>query len=138
MDVFKQNRYLVITIILLVILNLSVLFLLWQNMTPVSVQQVDPPRKEEPKGQTRQVLKDELGFDDEQVEKFGNIRNEYRKQIGQINHEMGKLKSRMFNEAIINNPQNGLPDSLLNLTLDKQYEIEAVDFEIFSGSERIM
>lgn len=131
MDVFKQNRYLMITIILLVILNLSVLFLLWQNTGQQPVAQEKPPRTEQAKPKTQQVLKDELGFDDEQVKQFDRIRDEYRKQIGQLNHKIGEIKSQMFNEALIDNPQNVLPDSLLKLTLDKQLEIEQLTLKYF-------
>ena len=67
MDIFKQKRYLVLVIILLVILNLGTLITFWLNRPHQHRFQLDNQGPEQENMHIQQLLKDELGFNKEQA-----------------------------------------------------------------------
>ena len=126
MDIFKQNRYLILVIILLVILNLGTLIMLWIGKP----QQHGNPGDRIP-DQIPRLLKNEFGFDDYQVEQFLKLRNIHRQQMMQLNREIRVIKRQMFDEVLRDNPQPMISDSLLRMSQEKQARIEQLTYQHF-------
>lgn len=126
MDVFKQKRNLVITIVILVILNIITLSLLWIGRPQ--------PNKYRPMGNNNHIqklLKEELGFSDEQTKHFLEIRENHIKNTKQLNEATKRIKKQMFDLALDETDQQSVSDSLLNLTLEKQKRLEKAMFQHF-------
>lgn len=127
MDVFKQNRYLMIVIVLLVILNVGTLLMLWIGKPQKPVL----PAGERIPDQLPRLLKNEFGFNDNQIEKFMKSRDKHRRQMMQLNNEIRSIKKQMFDEVFTEDPQPVLSDSLLKLSQEKQAQIEQLTYQHF-------
>ena len=130
MDVFKQRKNLIITIVFLVLLNLTTLIFLWIGKP----KRDDLPR---PRERVEKLLKDDLNFTDEQVNKFIELRQNHRENVGKLNREIMQLKKEMFDQVLINDYNVGLADSLLNISLEKQRKIEELTLQHFLGLKEI-
>lgn len=131
MDVFKQNRYLQWTIVFLIVLNLATLTVLWlgRPKQPAPGRGAFPAEQGEQR--IKQLLKDQLGFDDAQVERYLQLRQEHREQVERLNEEIRELKRQMFDQVLAEQAPKAISDSLLNLVLAKQAELERVTFKHF-------
>jgi len=129
----KQNRNLVITVVVLVILNLITIFLLWMGKPN---HEINDRISGDDKIRISEMLKKELGFDDKQINKFLELRVNHRKKSDKINKELMLIKKQMFDEAMYKD--NGvISDSLLNLSLKKQAELERITFNHFQDLKKI-
>jgi Spy/CpxP family protein refolding chaperone len=136
MDIFKQKRNLVLTIVFLVILNIVTLSLLWFGR-PQSDLRKGPRGSEQNTEHIQKLLKEELGFNNNQAEKYIAIRDKHRKNTRHLNEEIRKLKKEMFDQALQNNDQAMISDSLLNLAQEKQSQIEKLTFQQFLNLKKI-
>ncbi|HAB51624.1 MAG: hypothetical protein A2315_06850 [Ignavibacteria bacterium RIFOXYB2_FULL_35_12] len=137
MDIFKQNRYLFIVIILLVILNLAMLTMLWIGKPERHAPQLNPPNPIEEQNRIRQLLKDELNFDNQQTEQYLRIHQEHREKMRKLNDEIRKLKKQMFDEVLKDVAKPELSDSLLTISQNKQAEIEQLTFQHFLDLKKL-
>jgi hypothetical protein len=83
------------------------------------------------------LLKEELGFDSNQVKQYLKLRENLNQQIMQLNNEIRRLKKQMFDEVLHDIPQPMLSDSLLKLTQEKQAKIEQLTFQHFLDLKKI-
>ena len=136
MDIFKQKKILVFTIIVLVILNVASLLMLWTGKPDRGWDRKrgHPFRDGD---RIENLLKRELGFSDDQAKKYISLRKDHRKKTRQINHEVRELKRQMFDQAMQNDNQSTISDSLLILTQTKQAEIEKITFNHFLDLKEI-
>ncbi|MCB0753664.1 MAG: hypothetical protein KDC52_19485 [Ignavibacteriae bacterium] len=79
MDITKQNRSLIITIVVLVIINIAALLLLWLGK-PRHDNLRDTENIGDEKVRIQEMLKEELGFSSEQTEKFLKLRENHHKK----------------------------------------------------------
>ena len=133
MDIFKQKRNLTITIIILVIINIVTITLLWIGRPEVNELRGKGPADNK---NIQKLLKDELGFSDEQTNEYLALREKQRKETRKINREMRRVKREMFDKAF-EQDDNTLSDSLLNLTLEHQAQLEKAMFNHFVGLKEI-
>ena len=116
-------------IVLLAILNISTLILLWlgwpSGMAGHEIQTMGKNRR------VQRLLEDELGFDKAQTEKFLQLRRLHTESVRPLQGEIRLLKKQMFDGVLSDNPQPTLSDSLLELTLEKQVELERLTFQYF-------
>ena len=136
MDIFKQKRYLILVIVILVIMNLGTLFILWVGKPSPSPQKRSQVSHEQEKARLEQLLKGELGFDENQVEQYLKMRYEHRKQSLTLNTKIHELKKQMYDEVFHDMPQQ-LSDSLLNLIQAKQAELEHITFQHFIDLKKL-
>jgi len=127
MDVFKQNRNLLLTIIVLVILNIVTLTLLW-------IGRPESPRENKVHIQKR--LMEELNFSEKQAEQYIALREDHQKNLMLINEEIKKVKKEMFDQVLFENSTD-ISDSLLNLSLKKQGELDRITFRHFQDLKKI-
>ncbi|MCB0753930.1 MAG: hypothetical protein KDC52_20835 [Ignavibacteriae bacterium] len=135
MDMIKQNRNLIITIIVLVIINIVALLLLWLGK-PKNDFRRGLERDSNDKVRIQKMLKEELGFSTEQAKQFITLREELKEKTTELNDDLMLLKKEMF-EKVMHGNSSSISDSLLNLTLEKQGEIEKATFEHFLKLKQI-
>jgi hypothetical protein len=122
MDIIKKNKLLFGVIIILVLLNLTTIFMLWYGKPKPFIDRPDMP--DHKNGRLENLLKVELGFSEDQIEKFILLRDEHRKNIFKLNEEIRSIKKTLFDKIILDGYQKEISDSLINLSLEKQKEIE--------------
>ncbi|GAB4376953.1 MAG: hypothetical protein Kow0042_23920 [Calditrichia bacterium] len=131
MNVFKQNRYLWITITVLVVINLVTLSLLWMGRPVGPKQGHGPLPPNQDRQRIRQLLQEQLSFTDEQIERYLALRQEHRQETRRLDAEIRELKRKMFDRVLEEQAPPAISDSLLNLVLAKQAELEKVTFQHF-------
>lgn len=137
MDVFKQKRNLILVIVILVIFNLTTLFLLWFGNPARQAGYLEGENVGKNTEKIQQLLKKELGFDDEQTEKYMQLRTEHQQESIKLNRELNLVKKEMFDKIIEDNESTSLSDSLLSLTLEKQSQIEKLTFNHFLSLKKL-
>ena len=137
MDIYKQKRYLLFVIVLLVILNLATILMLWLNRPPQPMLQREQRRPEQEKMHIQQLLKDQLGFDETQTEQYLKLREEQKERASLIQNEIRQIKKQMFDEVLKDNPQTTLSDSLLKLSQEKMADLEQLTFRHFLDLKKL-
>jgi len=136
MDIFKQKRNLIFTIVFLVILNIITLLLLWFGR-PQNNLRGGSRGPEHNSEHIQRILNKELGFNDLQAKKYIKMRDKHRQNTKQLNEDIKKLKKEMFDQALKDNNQSTLSDSLLHLTQVKQAEMERMTFQHFLNLKKL-
>jgi len=129
MDIFTQKKSFTIIIAILVIMNLGTLTLLWigrpSNMrTPV---QTMGPHHEQV--QIQQLLQEELGFDQYQVESYLQMRMDHQQKTMHFEHEIMELKRQMFEEVLNEGQPAVLSESLLAVIQDRNAQLDRLTFQ---------
>lgn len=135
MDIFKQKRNLILTIVVLVVINIITLLLLWLGK-PKPNDMRGLGNGENEKVRIQEMLKEELGFSTDQAEKFIILRKNHKEQTSKLDNEIMLIKKEMFDKAMYGNNTN-ISDSLLNLSLEKQSQLEKLVFEHFVKLKQI-
>lgn len=137
MDIFKQNRYLILVVVFLVILNLTTLTMMWfgRPQRPALYEEMHRPEQEQE--QIHRLLKDELGFDDKQAAQYLRLRREHRDRVQELGKDIHRIKKIMFDEVLKDDPKPTLSDSLLKLTQEKQAQIEQLTFKHFLDIKKL-
>ena len=128
MDIYKQKRYLVFLVVLLIILNLATLLMIWLNKPQQPLMDRKHLGPEQETEHIQQLLKDELGFDETQTKQYLKIQAEQRKTVMQLQNEIKQIKKQMFDEVLQDNPKPTLSDSLLTLTQEKMIALEQTTY----------
>ena len=135
MDIFKQKRILLVVITILVLLNLTTIFLLWIGKPKRMMDRTEMPGHQ--KGRIEQLLKKELSFSDQQIEKYIVVRKTHQEKMIELNQAIRKIKKEMFDQILNDYYNKIIRDSLLNRSLEKQREIEELTFEHFLDLKEI-
>jgi len=136
MDTFKQKRNLIVTIVILVVINLITLLLLWFGKPKYNIS-AEPEAKVGKKVHIQKLLKEELGFSDAQAEQYITLRNEHHKNTMQLTKEIKRIKREMFEQVLTSDDTGIISDSLLNLSLGKQKQLENLTFQHFRKLKKI-
>ncbi|KAA3615807.1 MAG: periplasmic heavy metal sensor [Calditrichaeota bacterium] len=137
MDIFKQNRYLWITVIVLLIMNFAALTLLWVGRPEGPRPNRGPYNRLDKQNRTKELLEKELGFDEKQTKQYLKLRQQHQDQMRLLEREIRQIKKQMFDEVLHDNHQNELSDSLLALAQEKQAQIEQITFQHFLDLKRL-
>lgn len=134
MEIFKQKRNYITTIVILVIINIVCLLLLWIGKPKHNKRGAESEIGE--KTGIQEMLKEELGFTDEQANQFLELRENHKEKSDKVNDELMFLKSEMFEKAMYGKKET-ISDSLLNLSLEKQRKLEEITFDHFLKLKQI-
>jgi len=137
MDIFKQRRYLLFLVVLLVVLNLGTITLLWIGRPPAPdsrERQVLPHQQD---ARLKDLLKRELKFNDEQIARYFQLRENHRQQFEKLNEEIRQLKQQMFDAVFSREPQPEISDSLLQLSLQKQAQLDRLTYQHFLDLKKL-
>ena len=135
MDMFRQKRNLITTIVILVIMNFITLFILWLGKPTHSVMKGIENGGNE-KVRMQEMLKEELGFSNDQAAQFLSLRKNHHEKKMQLDDELMLVKKEMLSEAMYFDNSN-ISDSLLNLSLEKQGQLEIITFQHFQKLKQI-
>lgn len=134
MVMIKQKRNYIITIVALVIINVACLFLLWLGKPKHDMRGTEIDVNE--KVRIKEMLREELGFSEEQTKQYLTLRESHRAKSDIIEEEIKNIKKEMFNEAMLTD-HSAISDSLLDLALLKQRTLEKTTFEHFHKLKNI-
>jgi len=112
-------------------MNLAALSLLWigrPNGPKPKIGNINP--QEEQRG-IQNLLKNELGFNENQINQYFQSRDEHRQKAIKIDREIDNLKRVMFNQVLDTLAKPVLSDSLLTLIQAKQTELEHITYQHF-------
>ncbi len=135
MDIIKQKQLTMVVIVLLVLLNVITLTILWLGC-PTRLR-TETPLPAQERQRLQHLLRDELGFDQRQIDQFQRLQKAHRDQVRVLQDEIQQLKKQMFDAVLCDNPQPTLSDSLLILTQEKQAEIERLTFQHFVDLKKL-
>ena len=128
MDVFSQNKILIRTIIILVVLNIALIsFFVFKEMKP----RHEPflfPKNEDYKG-VSVILKKELNLTDKQVAQFDEIRKQNVEKQAFIKEIIREDKDAMNQEMFNKNSNEQKVKSLAKKISFNEYQIELLHFE---------
>ncbi|MGD9488186.1 MAG: hypothetical protein AB7W47_09195 [Calditrichaceae bacterium] len=137
MDIFKQKRYLWITVIVLLILNISSLTVLWMGRPDGSRPQKAQNDPVTEANRIQELLKAELDFDETQSLQYLKLRREHRQKAVQLQKDISRIKKQMFDEVLLENHKQELSDSLLALAQEKQARLEKITFQHFLDLKKL-
>lgn len=146
MDIFKQNKLLIWGVVLLILLNISSIGVFtWkevsrtQNRNPIQEQvgnneerpnpskDEDKPRRE--KNELTDILKKELGLNENQVEKLKDLRKKFfdkeEELVKVIKSERDSMNASMFNKDI----NEKLITDIARRIADNEFRMEMLRFE---------
>ncbi len=127
MDIFRQQKYVMRTIIFLVLLNIGLIgFFVWRELKPHHNSLLFP--KNEAYKDVSGILKRELQLDEKQAQQFNSIREDYyRKEISlkqKIKDNKDAMNAEMFNK---HTDENKIM-SLARQTSNFEYEMELLRY----------
>ncbi len=125
MAIFSNLKVLWISVIVLIILNLTTLGALWMTRTHTTLTKT--VKREDTRGK---YLKEKLKLSDDQVSKFSEIKMRQKEQLDQKFNEIGQLREKLM--AMMQ--EKDFNDSALVITekIGKiQSEIEELNYEHF-------
>lgn len=120
----SKTKLLSIAVILLLLINLTTLFLIFTRPPR-------PERHQEPK----QVIIEKLDFDNKQVKEFEILIEEHKTNINREDVKLRRLKKEIYKTLSTN--EFSLKDSLINELSIVQRSIEGIHYEHFKALKKI-
>ncbi|MDR3611617.1 MAG: periplasmic heavy metal sensor [Ignavibacteriaceae bacterium] len=127
----KQKTY-VLVIILLVVVNITTLILLWTGFPG------PPPMDKNGHPDTNNFLKNELGLDQQQQEKFNLLRQTLFDSMDSLNKQLWAKKLEIQEQAFKVNPDTQKVNRLLQEIAGYQIQNEKLMFYHFTGLRNIL
>ncbi|MEQ8924794.1 MAG: periplasmic heavy metal sensor [Fulvivirga sp.] len=118
----KRNRFLIATIVVLVVINLITLTLLW-NMNK-GFDDEDPRRHRH-----EMFFERKLGLNDEQIEKFEEARRKHFEKMKSINREIRELRNEM--SSLMKERKENEAKEIISKIGTKYEELELANFDHF-------
>lgn len=137
MDIFKQRKLLFTITIILIILNIGIVTVIWMNQARMGKIGPKQSFKHDEKDRIVFVLKDELGFSDEQINKYLVLRDSHRKESEKLNDQIRELKHSLFSLAFTDDYSTVESDMLIKDILDKQGRLERITYKHFTDLKNI-
>lgn len=136
MDIFTKNRLTAITIVLLVVFNITTLAIIWSDRIPPPVR----PDGVRPAGQrirTVMFLKRELGLDEQQVREYRKFRLQHRNQMRKLNDEILGLKKELLDQLFYDQIDEKKVEKILDSIGDRQRQVERLKFDHFNDLKKL-
>ncbi len=123
MDIFSQNKFLIRTILFLVILNLvSITFFSIRSFRPKNDDRLPP--KNEYNRELSEILKKELNLSEYQIEKFEKIRTQNEKRKIELKEIINQNKDLLASEMFKNITDEKKVLAIAKKIGDNEYQIE--------------
>jgi periplasmic protein CpxP/Spy len=129
MDFFTRTRMLIGVIILLLCMNIGMLILFLVGRPATPSRKGSSREQDREQARIEQLLREELGFDQRQIDTYLVSRRAHQNRMRALNEEMRRLKNSMFDGVLSDAPSPVLSDSLLALTREVQDKIERSTFQ---------
>ena len=134
MDLIKRNKTLTVLVIILIIMNASVLSIIWLNSPNETLLPPPPPKHRSP-GDMVKFLKKELRLSDEQVSAFIQLRQKHFMEVNKIGQEMHGLKKQLMENIFTSNEINA--DSLSSEIGQLQSKLELITYKHFNELKKV-
>jgi len=136
MDIFTKNRLTIITIVLLVVFNLTTLAIIWsEKIRPTPRPMVQPSMEQ--RVRTVMFLKNELGLTLDQVREYRKLRSQYREQMRTNSEEIRKLKKDLLNQLFHDQVDSLEVERIIGRIGDRQEHIERLTLDHFHQLKKI-
>lgn len=131
MDIFKQRKFLIAVVTILILLNVGIITVLWMDQDDRIKIGKQPPPKPQEHNQISTVLKNELGFNEEQIKFYLEMRDNTRQEVERLGRQIKELKHQLFDGALTDNNDGRDFDKLLNEILMVQEQLERTTYQHF-------
>lgn len=128
MDIFKQKRFLGFVVALLVVLNAALLTLLWLGRPANRPGLAGGREMQKDRPPMEQMLRKELGFDDQQIQTYLELREKHQQQFVKLNSQLQQIKKQMFDQVFEENPDSVLSAELLDKSVQLQQQIDRITY----------
>lgn len=122
---------------MLIIVNVAVILIIWFGRPGQQGADRISNNPESERTHLKEMLKNDLGFDESQIEQYLSLRAAHKIQVDSIQTEIRKVKKEMFDEVLNDNPQPFLSDSLLKISQNLQIKIEELTFNHFLDLKKL-
>jgi len=130
MDFQKKNRFMLWTIVVLLILNISTLALLWFGLLK-RPKPLPPPGTHERLLEGIRFLEKELNLSEKQIQQFIESRNKHAEQAKGIHDKIHHLKKQILDELFKSAPDSVIFQKLSHAIGNHQSELEQLLIEHF-------
>lgn len=103
-----KNKSLIILIVLLLLANAALLYLY--------LKKGHEPKRESRRTAFREQLKKEVGFTDDQMQRFEKLREEQRRNMEPMMDSMGRLRTEMFHLSAAGNNDSAIAGAIARLS----------------------
>ncbi len=134
MNIFSKQRFMLLALVLLAILNLFTLSFIWFRMQ----RPAPPPKRPEDQEQVIRLLKDELNLNDLQVEAFLQQRRAFQTASRHVLDTLHVLKQAMFAELFKEQPDSVRVDHLIRQIGEQEKAKERLTFEHFAKLKELL
>ena len=135
MDIFTKKRTSFWLILLLVLLNISTLYILWSK--EINNPDRPFPRTQERHGNFIRFLREELKFSENQIIDYEQYRERHANQTRELTNQVYNLKQELHNEIFQERPKTARVDSLAEEIGKKQTQIEKITFSHFLDLKKL-
>ena len=78
-----------------------------------------------------------MNFTEEQAEKYFSLQEEHNKSMSEFNKEIMEAKRNIFDYVLLNEPEENVLDSLVNISLKKQTQLELKTIKHFQELKKM-
>lgn len=135
MDIFTKNKFSSWLIVLLILLNISTLYLLWSKEI-VKPEDSAPPPRERHENFIR-FLREELQFSENKIQDYEQYRDKHANQNRELINQIQDLKRELHNEIFKEHPDTVRADLLAEQIGKKQIQIEKITFAHFLDLKKL-
>lgn len=135
MDIIKQNKLISLTLILLVILNITTVSTLWLRYN--INKQVISPSSSKNSNQTVKLMQEEINLSTDQADKFNEMHKSFLENTKIYNDELNNLKGEIAEEIFRQKPNDNKVDSLALKIGLLQSKVEVVKYKHFLEFSKI-
>jgi len=115
----SKSKVLLLIIAILVIANIAMLSFVLQRKDPPH-----QPNRPDRKAYISAFLKDDLGFDQQQLEQFDTLSNRHRTNMGTMFDKIRNNKTEQFRQLVNGNFTDSAINAVADQSLTRQKEIE--------------
>jgi periplasmic protein CpxP/Spy len=135
MDLFKQKRISSWLIVLLILLNVSTLYLLWSK--EIKKPDRPAPQTRERSEKFNSFLREKLQFSANQIQEYEQYRDKHAEQTRKLMNQTHDLKQKLLNEIFNEEPDTTRSDKLAEEIGIRQTQIERITFSHFLDLKKL-
>jgi len=130
MDIITKNRFTFWIILILLFFNIAAVTMIWIDRKG---PRTGPPIHERPvhSERTLELLQQELGFTDEQIIKYDQLRRRHARQTQPLIHELQQLKRKIMDDILAGNPDSEYVQETARRIGELQAQVEHLTFTHF-------
>lgn len=138
MDIFKQKKFYLISLIILVLINIGTVTLLWIGKPQPPHSTIDGKRDgRDNQEQIATLLKNEIAFSDDQIAQYLDIRERNMTRIRQLDNQIHRTKRELFDNVLVDGSENIDLSPILDHLSELQNEKEILTYQHLLGLKNL-